>query len=162
MNDDKTPDVEEIKERLEIPVEEESVKAETASNTGIDIVAELKNLGRQFAETIETAWQGEERQRIESQVREGVKSFVDEVDNVIREARESEAVGKIRSEAVEIKDRVETGDFSRKARSGIVQGLGWLSEELSKLADQLTPKAKSPKEAAADAAATDAVDEPAD
>ena len=156
MSDDKTPDVEEIKERLEIPVEEEPVKAETGSAVGTDIVAELKNLGRQFAETIETAWQGEERQRIETQVREGVKSFVDEVDNVIREARESDAVGKIKAEAVDIKERVETGDFTRKARSGIVQGLGWLSEELSKLAEQLAPKAKSPKEAAADAAADSA------
>ncbi len=153
MSDDKTPDVEEIKERLEIPVEEEPVKADTESGIDNDIVEELKNLGRQFAETIETAWQGEERQRIESQVREGVKSFVDEVDNVIREARESDAVDKIRTEAVEMKERVETGEFSRKARSGIVQGLGWLSEELSKLADQLIPAEKSPKEAAADAEA---------
>lgn len=156
MSDDKTPDVEEIKERLEIPVEEEPVKAETVSDAGGDIVEELKRLGRQFAETIETAWQGEERQRIETQVREGVKSFVGEVDNVIREARESDPVGKMRSEAVDMKERVETSDFSRKARSGVVQGLGWLSEELSKLADQFAPKEKSPKEAAADAAASDA------
>lgn len=141
---DETPSVEEIKERLkveEIPVEEEVTKEEARR---VDIAAELKSLGRQFAETLETAWQSEERQRVETQVREGIKSFADEVDKVIGEIKESPAAGRVKEEATEVRSRVESGELSRKARVGIVQGLRWLSEEMERLAEQFTPAEKPP------------------
>ncbi|MEZ4643345.1 MAG: hypothetical protein R3E31_11545 [Chloroflexota bacterium] len=143
MMSDETPSVEEIKERLkvEIPVDEEAAKAEEKK---ADVVEELKGLGRQFAETLQSAWNSEERQKIESEIREGVQSFVGEVDKVIREARESDVATKVKSEAAKVKTRVETGEFSKKARDGFVQGLQWLSEELGKLAEQFNPKEKEP------------------
>ena len=145
MNDEPTPSVEEIKERLkvDIPVEEEAAKAETRR----DFADELKNLGRQFAETIQSAWRSEERQRVEAEIREGVKSFADEVDKAIREAKRSQAAAKLKEEAAEIKSRLETGDLGRKTRLGLVQGLQWLSEELGKLADQFAPAEESPEDA---------------
>lgn len=149
---DETPSVEEIKERLkvEIPVEEDAAAAK-ADVQHEDIVDELKGLGRQFAETLRTAWNSEERQRVESEIRDGVKSFVDEVDKVIREARESDVASKVRTEATEVKTRVETAELGRKARDTFIQGLHWLSEELGKLADQFAPAEKAPAETAAPA-----------
>ena len=144
MNDEQVPSVEEIKERLkvEIPVEEEAAKAETRRDFG----EELKNLGKQFADTVQTAWNSEERRQVEGEIRAGVKSFVDEVDKAIKEAKESQAAAKVKEEATEFKTKVETGDFGKKAREGLVQGLQWLSEELGKLADQFTPAEKSPED----------------
>jgi len=145
MNDEQVPSVEEIKERMkvEIPVEEEeTAKAET----GRDFGEELKNLGKQFADTVQTAWNSEERQRVESEIRSGVKSFVAEVDKAIKEAKQSQAAAKVKEEASEIKTKVETGDFGKKARDGLVQGLQWLSEELGKLAEQFAPAEKSPED----------------
>jgi len=139
MSED-TPSVEELKERLkvEIPVEEEPVK----EKVGQDVVAELKNLGRQFAETLQTAWNSEERVRIESEVREGMQSFVKEVDRVFQEAKDSPAAERIRTEATDVKSRVESSDFGEKARKGVAQGLHWMSEELGKLATKFTPPEK--------------------
>ncbi|MFO7539606.1 MAG: hypothetical protein R6X32_16335, partial [Chloroflexota bacterium] len=134
------PSVDEIKSRLrsEIPIEEE-VEALKAEEKSADIAAELQSLGRQVAETIQRAWNSEERQRMEKDVRVGVKSFVDEIDKVIREARDSQAAARLKEEATEAKTRVEKSDLGRKARGGFVQGLQWLSEELAKLADQFSP-----------------------
>lgn len=146
MNDEQVPSVEEIKERLkvEIPVEEEeTAKAETKRDFG----EELKNLGKQFADTVQTAWNSEERHRVEGEIRSGVKSFAAEVDKAIKEAKESQAAAKVKEEAAEIKTKIETGDFGKKAREGLVQGLQWLSEELGKLAEQFTPSEKSPEDA---------------
>ena len=142
---DEMPSVEELKERLkvEVPVEEEPVKESPQT----DVADELKRLGRQFAETLQTAWNSEERIRIENEVREGVKSFVGEVDRVFQEAKDSPAAGKVREEASEIKDRVEASDIGNKARSGFVQGLQWMSEELGKLATKFTPPEKPVDEA---------------
>lgn len=140
---DETPSVEEIKARLkvEIPIDEEAIKAEEKK---ADMVEEMKGLGRQFAQTLQSAWNSEERQKIEAEIREGVQSFVGEVDKVIREARESDVATKVKTEAVEVKSRVESAEWSNKARTGFVQGLQWLSEELGKLAEQFTPKEKQP------------------
>ncbi|MCI0395654.1 MAG: hypothetical protein L0332_27130 [Chloroflexi bacterium] len=146
MSDEEVPSVEEIKSRLgdEIPVEEEPTEASKANKGESEVAAELRNLGRQFAETLRTAWNSQERQKFESEVREGVKSFADEVDKVIRELRESPAAQKAKEEATTLKTKVEAAEVGQKARTGLVQGLNWLSEELGKLANQFTPPEKEP------------------
>ena len=87
MTDEQTPDVEDVKIRLskdEIPVDDETeYKAEEAK---ADVVDELRNLGRQFGDTVRTAWQSEERRNFEREVREtqsglakGLRWFSDEL-----------------------------------------------------------------------------------
>lgn len=149
MTEEEIPSVEEIKDRLKIEVEEVEAPADNDTETAakaaaIDIVDELKNLGRQVAETLRTAWESAERQKMEAEVREGIKSFADEVDKVIREARASEPARKVREEATDLKSKVEEADLAKKARTGLVQGLSWLSDELGKLAEQFSPKEKEP------------------
>ena len=141
---DEQVNVEEIKERLKIEVEEEApAQADSSGN----IAEEFKNMGRQLGETLQSMWNSEERQRLESQVREGVDSFVNEVDKVIREAREGKVAERVSTEASKVGEKVDASDIGRKARGGIVQGLHWLSEELGKLADQFTPtEEEAPKE----------------
>lgn len=135
---EETPSVEEIKDRLKIEVEEEPAKEKAPQ----DVVGELKNLGRQFAETLQRAWNSEERQRIEGEVREGMKSFVNEVDKVFQEAKESPVAGKIKSEASQVKSKVDSSEVGGKVRTGFAQGLKWMSEELDKLAHKFTPPEK--------------------
>jgi hypothetical protein len=144
MSDEQTPSVEEIKARLkvEIPVEEEATKAEEQPK----VVAELKDLGRQFAETLQAAWHSEERQRTEGEIQEGLRSFANEVDKIIRGAKATPAAERVKEEAAQVKARVESGELSRKARSGVVQGLQWLSEELGRMAGQFTPVDKAPED----------------
>lgn len=136
------------KEILKIEVEEvtEPVKAEPSER--VDIAEELKGLGRQFAETLQSAWNSEERQKFEADIRQGMRSFADEVDKVIREARESDTGQRIREETSEVMGKVETSDIGQKAKGGLAQGLQWLSTELGKLADrfQSTTTEKSPSD----------------
>ncbi len=135
---DETPSVEEIKERLKIEVEEEPAKADANP----DVVGELQNLGRQFAETLQSAWNSEERQRIESEVREGMKSFVNEVDKAFQTAKDSSTAERLKNEASNVSNKVSSSDVGTKARSGLVQGLKWMSEELEKLANKFTTPEK--------------------
>jgi hypothetical protein len=148
MSDEQAPDIEEIKGRIEIPIEEDTVeglKAEEKSN-GPDVAEEFKKLGRQFAETIESIWNSEERVRVESEIREGLHSFAGEVDKVMREARSSAAAEKLQGEAANIKARAESSDYGKVARGTVVQGLSWLSEEFGKLAEQFAPVEKAPED----------------
>ncbi len=142
---DETSNVDQLKasERLkiEVPVEEEAVKADT-SGKPVDMTAELRGLGRQFAETLQTAWNSEERQRFEKEVREGMRSFADEIDKAIQEVRSSEATVKIRTEASQAAEKVQTSEAGQKARAGFAKSLQWLSEELGNLATKFTPPEK--------------------
>jgi hypothetical protein len=141
------PDFEDIKARIEIPVEEElsGLKAGEKAQ-GPDLVAEFQALGRSFAEAFGSAWNSEERKRVEQDVRAGVKSFADEVDKVIREAKSSATTERVKQEAGEMAGKVESSDVGRRALEGIAQGLSWMSTELGKLAEQFTPAEKSPED----------------
>jgi hypothetical protein len=157
MSDEQTPDVEEIKARLrseeaeyvESPVDEEPVDTESLKDgEQPDFVAELGKLGRQFADTLQTAWNSQERQKFENEVREGMKSFANEVDKAFSEIKKSPVTQKAKEDASSIKTKIETGEVGEKTKSGLAQGLSWLSEELGKLANQFTPVEKSPEETA--------------
>ena len=150
MSDEQTPNVEDIKIRLgnEIPIDEEPADTESlkAEEQQPDIVAELSNLGRQFADTLQTAWNSQERQKFEAEIREGMKSFTDEMDKAFQEIKKSPVTQKAKEEATTLKSKVETGEVGQKTKSGLAQGLNWLSEELAKLANQFTPPEKTPED----------------
>ncbi len=147
MSDDPNVDKLKAEERLkiEIPVEdEEAVKAEVPE--GVDVTAELRHLGRQFANTLSAAWNSEERQRFESEVREGLQSFASEIDKAIEEVRSAELVEKARSEAAQAAEKVQTSGTGQKALTGLTKGLRWLSVELDNLAAKFTPPDKPDSE----------------
>ncbi|MFN2143427.1 MAG: hypothetical protein ACK2U5_23305 [Candidatus Promineifilaceae bacterium] len=147
MSEENTPDIEEIKERIEIPVDEdiEQLKADEKT-AGPDLVVEFQTLGRAFAEAFESAWNSEERKRVEEEVRAGVQSFASEVDKVIREAKSSPTSKRMKDEAGEMANKVEGSDLGRRALEGIAMGLSWVSVEMGKLAEQFTPAEKAPED----------------
>lgn len=145
-NNHEIPSVEEIKLRLkeeDIPVEEETGRASGSTEQRPEVIEELTNLGRQFGETLRKAWDSAERQRFETELREGVRSFADEVDKMIKDVKEGSAGHKLRAEVEDVQSQVQSGDLSRRARESFVKGMRWLSEEMGKLADQFTPAAKT-------------------
>lgn len=150
MTEETTPSVEEIKARLkvEVPVEEEEVtKADVQSP---DVAEELREFGKQFADTIRTAWNSTERQRLETELRDGMRSFADEVDKAIQEIKTSPAADRVKTEAGQVREKVEASDVGHKARVGVAQGLQVLSEQLAKLAERFTPVEKPVSEPAAE------------
>lgn len=142
MTEETTPSVEEIKARLkvEVPVEEEEVTKAEAQNP--DLADELRDFGKQFADTIRTAWNSAERQRLETELRDGMRSFADEVDKAIQEIKKSPAADRVKTEATQVREKVQTSDVGNKARTGVAQGLQVLSEQLAKLAERFTPVEK--------------------
>ncbi|MFL7837659.1 MAG: hypothetical protein ACK2T4_01700 [Candidatus Promineifilaceae bacterium] len=148
MSEDNSPDIEEIKEQIEIEIDEdvEQLKADEKASKRPDLVAEFQSLGRSFAEAFESAWNSEERKRVEDEVRAGVQTFADEVDKVIREAKKSPTGERVAKEAEEMASKVESSDFGRRALEGLAQGLSWMSIEMGRLSEQFRPEEKSPEE----------------
>ena len=151
MSDNNDPNVEEIKERLkiEIPIEEEETTGgadDGGKSAENDIVDEINKLGQQFVDALQAAWNSEERAKFEAEIKEGVRTFADEVEMAISSVKEGGASQKFREDAEQMRQKMKTDDVAEKARTGFVQGLRWLSNEMGKLADQFAPepKEKSP------------------
>ena len=125
--------------KIDIPVDEETAGKSTES---ADVAEEFRRLGRQFGDALESIFNSEEARRVETEVRAGMKSFAEEVEKVFNEAKDSPTATRMREEAAGAKERAETSEFGRKAQSGMVSGLRWLSTELEKLAEQFTPAGK--------------------
>ena len=144
------PIVDQLKEderlKIEIPVEEDATGGAKTAHATTDLMDEFKRLGRQFGDTLQSAFNSEEARRMETELRAGMRTFADEVERVFREAKDSPAASRVKEEATAAKERVETGDVGRKAQEGIVGGLRWLSDELEKLANQFTPATPPPTE----------------
>lgn len=151
MSDDPYTDQLKAQERLkiEIPPEDEPIKPQTGAKVDVDITDELRKLGRQFAQTLQTAWNSEERQRIEADVREGMRSFANEIDKAVQTARSSETGNKVKSEATQVAEKLQTSEATQKARVGLGRSLQWLSEELGNLANKFSPADKSDSDEAA-------------
>lgn len=133
---EETPKVDDLKaeERLKIDVDETAGGAKTEAT---DVTEEFKRLGRQFGETLESLFSGPDAKRMESEVREGVKQFAGEVEKFMREAAQSPAATRLKSDADDFRKRVDSGDVAKTAQSAFVQGLRWLSNELERVADNV-------------------------
>lgn len=152
MTEEQNPSVEDLKadekEKVErIVIEEEDLDPKEGK-PGIDVTAEFQQLGQQLGETLQSAWESDERKRIETEVREGVRSFVAEIDKVLQGVRTSDSTSKLREDAVGAKAKVDESELGQKAREGIVEGLRWLSVGLNELAVKFAPPEKSADEPA--------------
>jgi ElaB/YqjD/DUF883 family membrane-anchored ribosome-binding protein len=146
MTNEQEPGIEDLKaqekENVErIVIEEDDLEGDGA-RSGHDVTAELQKLGHQLGETLQSAWESEERKRMEKEIREGVQSFVNEVDKVLKDMNASEAASRLKDEATTAKSRVDESELGQKARLGIVEGLRWLGEGLNELANQFSPTEK--------------------
>jgi hypothetical protein len=150
MSDEQMPDVDELKARLKaeetyVPVDEDvAAKKEDEKRESGDIAEALRNLGQQFANTMQAAWDSAERKEIEKELREGMQQFSAEVDKAFQQAKTSPAGQRAQEEAAELKDSFEKGELAPKIQGSLVQGLHWLSDELGKLADQFARTEKAP------------------
>lgn len=152
MSEKQNPSIEDLKadekENVErIVIEEEDLDPKDGKQ-GPDVAAEFQKLGHQLGETLQNAWESEERKRIETEVREGIHSFVAEIDKVLQGVKENETTSKLKDDAVGAKSKVEESEMGQKARDGIVEGLRWLSVGLNELAVKFTAPEKSADEPA--------------
>ena len=150
MTDEQIPDVDDVKIRLskdEIPVDDETEYKSEEQST--EVVDELRNLGRQFGETMRTAWNSEERRQFEAEIREGVQTFAQEIDKVFKDVAASEPAQKAKTEATDLRDKAASADIGQKTQSSVAKGLRWFSDELGKLADSFTAPEKGPEDVTA-------------
>jgi hypothetical protein len=101
------------------------------------LIDELNRLGAKFAEAIEVAWKSEQRKRLEDDLRNGITSAAQSVEEHLKELSRREEARKVLDRAEDVADKVRSSRVSQEIASVLTQGLRALSEQLDKLAQEM-------------------------
>lgn len=109
-----------------------------------ELMDELNRLGMKFAEVVQTAWESDERKRLEKDVKAGVVSLVNGLERGLRKVGESEQAKEFLNKAEDVADtlgeRIRTSPTSHEMAGNLAKGLRILAEQIDKLAEELQRK----------------------
>ena len=104
-----------------------------------DVEEELRTLGRRFADLLQAAWGSQERHKVETEIRDGLRRFSEEVERLYERTRESPTGERVRTKFQEARGRAAESDAARRTRETLAHGLHRLSQQLAHLAERFTP-----------------------
>lgn len=141
-----------MEEEKKEQVVEEEVKEEQ-SKEAQDLAEELKKLGGQLENTLRAAWGSVKQQEIHDEVednfetlQDSLKKAADAVSEKADELLRSEQAASLKSEVEDLRERVSSGEVTRKIQNEFVSTLRVLNEQLEKLANTWEPKKKEETE----------------
>ena len=104
-----------------------------------DVKAGAKQVGDKAAELAQKAWDSEPRRKVTDGAAALAAKGSKAVANKMADTMEQQA----RQQATALQNRVQETDWKEEAKKGSAQGLRWLSEKLSALADRVTTGSSS-------------------
>lgn len=112
-----------------------------------ELLDELNRMGMKFAEVVQTAWESDERKRLEKDVKAGVVSLVNGLERGLRKVSETdpakEFLHKAEDVAETVGERIRSNPASYEVAGNVAKGLRILAEQIDKLAEELQRKAAS-------------------
>jgi len=105
-----------------------------------NIADELSKLGKQVADAIKTAWESEDRKKLQGEITEGLQKFGAQVTEALDKASESDTAKELRVKAEKVAADMREKGVVEDVRKGILTGLDTLNKELGKLVEKLESK----------------------
>lgn len=105
-----------------------------------DITSQFRELGEHIKNFFHTAWESEESQKFRQELQNGLNELGKATNEAVNEFKASQTGQKIKAEADEFINRVETGEVEAKAREEISKVLNYINKELGNLNEQIKPK----------------------
>ena len=123
----------------EEPKVDETMGEQTKTERGI--ADELTKLAQQLTTAAKTAWDSEERKRLQNEIMTGMQRVGQELTTAINKAAESEQAKELKTRATKMAEDVQKTDVADEVRKGILIGLEAVNRELGKLLERMEPKA---------------------
>ena len=127
-----------------------------------EILGELNRLGKAFVQAVQTAWQSDERKKLEQDLSKGLRSLADNVEEALDKVGKNEQVheflGKAEDVAESVGEKVREAKVTGEIKDGLIKGLAALTEQMQKLTQDLTtrqPKQEPPPAPASEPPAPD-------
>lgn len=105
-----------------------------------DLLRQFQELGQRLAGTARAAWQSEQRQDLQQEITNGLRSVRDQLNDAIEGARSSgrtqEMADNVKEQVNRASESVRSGDFLGEVRDGLAMGLRELNEQLRRLSER--------------------------
>jgi hypothetical protein len=125
------------------------------AQTERSIADELAKMGAQIAAAAKTAWDSEERKKLQSEISTGAQRFGHELSAAVTKATESDQAKELKTRATKVAEDVQKTDVVDEVRKGILVGLEAINRELGKLLERLETKPEAEQAVEAVAPVTD-------
>jgi hypothetical protein len=106
-----------------------------------DLLRQFQELGQRLATTARAAWQSEQRQDLQQEIKDGLRSVRDQLNDAVEGARSSartqEMAGNVKEQVNRASESVRSGDFLGEVRDGLATGLRELNEQLRRFTERL-------------------------
>lgn len=116
----------------------ENPQSGSASSSG-DVAEELRNLAKNLKETLSTAWESEERKKLQGEIETGLADVVKTLSQAASDFKKSPAGQQLKKDAEDIHQRIRSGELETKARSELLNALRLANIELEKLRSKQKP-----------------------
>ena len=111
-----------------------------------DLISQFRELGENLKSVLQTAWESEEAQQFKEEIKHGLEELGNAASDAVKDFDSSEAGNRIRSEAKDIKARIESGELETKARLELSKVLDRINTELQKTQESFA-KSQTDREA---------------
>lgn len=113
-------------------------------NAGADLADQFREMGKNLSELLRTAWESDERKKIQREVELGLADLGDAVKKVGQEMSQSPAGEKLKANMNDIRQRVESGEVENKLRAELLKALQTINEGLRKAAEKGKSEEENP------------------
>jgi hypothetical protein len=97
-----------------------------------NLASEFHNLGENLKKMFINAWESEERKIFQKELEEGLNDVGDSLKQTAQEFKDSESGQKMRAEAEELRDRIQSGEVAEKIHQDLIAVLQKVNAELEK------------------------------
>jgi signal recognition particle GTPase len=104
-----------------------------------DIGDQLNELGKNLREALRTAWESDERRKLQQDIEEGLANMRDSLNQAAKDFSSSPTGQNLKDDVKDIHERWETGEVGSKVRSEIAEALRTVNKELQKASQKNQP-----------------------
>jgi HD-GYP domain-containing protein (c-di-GMP phosphodiesterase class II) len=109
-----------------------------------DIASEFRQLGNNLKSILQSAWESEERKKLQQEIESGLAELGDSLNKTISEFKESPEGQRLKADVDDFRTRLRSGEVEVQARGELLSILRKVNDELQKAT---SPQAKPPSEA---------------
>lgn len=113
-----------------------------------ELTAQFRELGQRLVATARAAWESEQRQELQQEITDGLRTVRDQlndaVDNVRTTARAQGATETVKEQVKKAAETARSNELLNEMRNGLANGLRELNEQLGRLSERLERRDDAP------------------
>ena len=114
-----------------------------AGKAGSDVLDELRELGRNLSSLLQSAWESDERKKLQSELESGLNDVYNSLRQAAKEFSEGPTGQTLKTDLEDLGQRIRSGEVEVKVRSEVLNALRAANEELKKASTKTPPPPES-------------------